>query len=99
MGRLLRKVGAVLRQFDTSLDGLTVRREDTKIVVTPEGLGEVHLLLRSSEVSGVWLMRYEIAPHCLRALRNGGLIESRGKSTEGEIFVLTRKGLERLGKS
>ena len=99
MGHILRRVRAVLRQFDTSLDNPGVRREDTKVVLTAEGCAEIHLLLRSSEVGGVWLMRYEIATDCFKALRDGGLIESRSASNEGEIFVLTHKGLERLGKS
>lgn len=97
MGQL-RRVQAVLRQFDTSFDSSGVRREDTSIFVPEAGIPELHLYLRSSEVSGVWLMRYEIAWKCLRELLEGGLIESREVTLAGEEFVLSQKGRERLRK-
>lgn len=99
MARQLRRVLPVLRLFDVSFDSPSVKREDTKIIIRPNGPAELHLLLRSSEVFGVWLMRYEIEVPCLRSLLHEHLIESRGVSAEGEEFDLTEKGREWLRKS
>lgn len=97
MARLIRRVSAVLRLFDTSLDSHTVKREDTFMVVPQGGEIEVHQYLESSEVSGVWLMRYRICPRCVERLHLERLIQLRSVSSEGETFVLSGKGRERLG--
>lgn len=98
MGHILRRTRAVIRQFDESIDIPGTRRERTEIVDTPVG-AELHIYLRSSEVFGVWLVRYKIAYYCFCTLQEEGLIESLREAPDGEVFVLSQKGRARLRQS